>query len=93
MTDLYGVPVWGSYLLFAVMTLAVGLVLGLVSLGYNYKIKLTIINILLTYSMSFSMFCYIGIPLYIKFIEINKHKNIVQIYTVYIQFRADGSPC
>ena len=31
-TELYGVPVWGSYLLFAVITLAVGLVLGLVSL-------------------------------------------------------------
>jgi len=32
MTDDYGIPVWGSYLIFAIATIIFGLLIGLVSL-------------------------------------------------------------
>jgi len=34
MTEDYGIPVWGSYLIFAIATIIVGLLIGLVSVNY-----------------------------------------------------------
>ena len=34
MTDDYGIPVWGSYLIFAVATIILGLFIGLVSMKF-----------------------------------------------------------
>ncbi len=36
MTEEYGIPVWGSYTIFAIATIIVGLILGLVSTLFTY---------------------------------------------------------
>jgi len=46
MTDDYGIPVWGSYLIFAIVTIVLGLLLGLVSkknhlLIYDIRLMMT----------------------------------------------------
>jgi len=40
MTDDYGIPVWGSYLIFAVATIILGLLIGLVSLEACFSVVL-----------------------------------------------------
>ena len=37
MTTEFGIPVWGSYVIFALATILVGLLLGLVSIGFVHS--------------------------------------------------------
>jgi len=50
MTEDYGIPVWGSYLVFAIATIIIGLLLGLVSL------KLVLYNTVKVYVVSLFWF-------------------------------------